>query len=302
MIGHSQRSGLTTQRAICVLIFLLLGWTTSSYPHPLPQAQRRIVFSDYLGMNTPLLFYAPEAYQRQLTMLKTLGLKWVRVDLHWDYMEPVAGAWRYDLSDPMMQALQEGGFKPVVYLVGTAPFAATQPEGTPFRDQYPPRENHEYAARIVALAKRYPFVTHWQVWNEPNIMPFWRPIEDPGAYGRMLQTTVVDMRSNALADRKMVTAGMAYYSQMPLHGNALILENLGKIGALQSADVVAYHPYSDQPEGDPDATEPDNFIQRAQVINRRLRNAQVQQIWVTEWGWSSYSGVADQQTPVTEQQ
>lgn len=282
---------------------VLTAWLPlDSAAQPLPQPRRAIQFSDYLGMNTPLLFYTPAVYQHQLAMLKALGLRWVRVDLHWDVMEPTAGAWRYDLLDPLMRTLQQGGFQPVVYLVGTAPFAATVPAGTPFRDQYPPRDNVEYAARITALAQRYPFVKHWQVWNEPNILPFWRPQEDPDAYGRMLQATARSMVDARLADRQIVTAGMAYYSQMPLRGNALMLEALYASGALQSAKVVAYHPYSDLPEGDPTPADPDNFIHRARILNQRLRSAGVAQIWATEWGWSTYQGEKDFQTQITEAQ
>ncbi len=268
----------------------------------LPQPRRNIVFSDYLGMNTPLLFYAPEVYQRQLAMLKKLGLRWVRVDLHWDYMEPQPGQWRHDLLDPLMQTLEQGGFRPVVYLVGTAPFAATRPEGTPFRDQYPPRDAQEYAARMAALARRYPFVTHWQVWNEPNILPFWRPREDPVAYARLLQASAAALRQRDLRDRQVVGAGMAYYSQMPQRGNALMLEALGQLGALHSTDVLAYHPYSDAPEGDPDPTDADNFILRAHGLNARLRAAHTGPIWATEWGWSTYQGEKDHQTPINEAQ
>jgi len=285
-----------------LVVLSFVFWPSGGHLEPLPPARRSIVFSDYLGMNTPLLFYEPQVYRRQLDMLKALGLQWVRVDLHWDHMEPTAGNWRYDLLDPLMQTLQEGGFKPVVYLVGTAPFAATVPEGTPFRDQYPPRDNNEFASRITTLAQRYPFVTHWQVWNEPNILPFWRPKEDPDAYGRMLQAAARSMREKQLANRKIVSAGMAYYSQMPLRGNALMLDALRDSGALQSADVVAYHPYSDEPEGDPSLSDPDNFIKRAQIINSKLRSANVQQIWATEWGWSTYTGPKDFQTQISEQQ
>lgn len=286
------------------LVGALLGACLPALGHaqPLPQPRRAIQFSDYLGMNTPLLFYTPDVYRRQLAMLKALGLRWVRVDLHWDHMEPQAGAWRYDLLDPLMHTLQQGGFQPVVYLVGTAPFAATVPAGTPFRDQYPPRDNAQYAARITALAQRYPFVKHWQVWNEPNIQPFWRPREDPDAYGRMLQASARSMVDAGLTDRQIVTAGMAYYSQMPLRGNALMLEALHASGALQSAHVVAYHPYSDEPEGDPDPADPDNYIHRAHTLNQRLRSAGASQIWATEWGWSTYQGEKDFQTQITEAQ
>lgn len=303
VFSYPMKSVLRLLSSLPVLVLLLCAvWPRSGHPELLPTPRRAIVFSDYLGMNTPLLFYEPQVYKKQLTMLRQLGLRWVRVDLHWDAMEPIEGVWRHDLLDPLMQTLKEGGFKPVVYLVGTAPFAATVPEGTEFRDQYPPRDHHAYAARIAALARRYPFVAHWQVWNEPNILPFWRPREDPDAYGRMLQATASSLRDARLADRHIVTAGMAYYSQMPLRDNALMLEALHASGALASAQVVAYHPYSDEPEGDPSPGDPDNFIQRARTLNQRLRSAQVDQIWATEWGWSTYTGTKDFQTQISEQQ
>lgn len=58
-------------------------------------------------------------------------------------------------------------------------------------------------------------------------------------------------------------AGMAYYSQMPVRGG-LMLEELVKKGSLNLKTIVAYHPYSQQPEGDDPKTR--DFVLRAQQI------------------------------------
>ena len=123
----------------------------------------------------------------------------------------------------------------------------------------------------------------WQVWNEPNLPSFWQPAESPEGYGDLLRTSVRVLRQDA-PQRTIVMAGMAYYSQMPVKGG-LMLEALGRTGALGLGAIAAYHPYSLQPEGDdPKAND---FILRAQLINRLLRAAKVPGIWATEWGWSS---------------
>lgn len=266
-------------------------------PQGLPQATRDIIWADFLGVNTPLLFYPRAQYQQQLQMLQRLGLRRVRVDLHWDVIEPTPGKFRFDLLDPLFSDLRQGGFEPLVYLVGSAPFATSAPADVPFRDQYPPRNPADYALRLAQLAQRYPQVRHWQVWNEPNLPPFWRPQADAGAYARLLQAS-----AQALPRGKLVPAGMAYYSQLPHAQQTLMLEQLHALGALQLSDVVAYHPYSDTPEGDPDLDNPDNFIERAQQLNLRLRAAGVKQIWATEFGWSTYRGPLEMQTQIDERQ
>ncbi|WP_205208387.1 hypothetical protein [Chromobacterium haemolyticum] len=85
---------------------------------------------------------------------------------------------------------------------------------------------------------------------------------------------------------------MAYYSQMPVRGG-LMLEELVKKGSLNLKTIVAYHPYSQQPEGDDPKTR--DFVLRAQQINARLRQVKAPGIWATEWGWSSYAGPKEEQ-------
>lgn len=85
------------------LLYLLCFWLATTTlaqpadtahlirPQGLPQATRDIIWADFLGINTPLLLYPRAQYQQQLQMLRRLGLRWVRVDLHWDVIEPKPG-------------------------------------------------------------------------------------------------------------------------------------------------------------------------------------------------------------------
>ena len=255
-----------------------------------------VKWADFLGVNAHFLWFKPEVYRRQIQQLKALGLNWVRVDLHWDQHEPQEKQYRIEMIDTMVNAIADAKLQSVLYLVGSAPFASSAPNGAEFHDQYPPKQPEIFAERIAMLAKRYPQVAAWQVWNEPNIPPFWRPHEDAAGYGKLLQASTAALRSVA-PGKPVVMAGMAYYSQMPVK-KGLMLEELGKLGAFKLGTVVAYHPYSEFPEGD-NPRERD-FIKRVEQMNPRLRNAGVKHIWATEWGWSSYDGPKEMQALIGE--
>ncbi len=258
---------------------------------------RAVVWRDFLGVNAHFLWFESARYQQQMDRLQALGLQWVRVDLHWDTIEPQEGVFRWDVLDPLMAEIERRGLKAEVYLVGSAPHATSAPAGSPHPDQYPPKDPALYAKALVQLAQRYPKVEAWQVWNEPNLPAFWRPREDPAAYGRLLLTSVQAMQAQA-PGRRIVLGGMGYFSQMPTRGGALMVESLAK-GGLFTLDVItAYHPYSLYPEGDDPKVM--DFILRARQGNATLRAAGARDIWADEWGWSSYDGPKEEQPIIGE--
>lgn len=258
--------------------------------------QRTVHWKDFLGVNAHLLWFTSDQYQQQLQSWKDLGLEWLRVDLHWDRLEPEAQQYRLSELDALVQVLKTKQLKSVFYLVGSAPFATTAPRVSKTPDQYPPREPEVFAERMVLLARRYPSINAWQVWNEPNLPSFWRPWAHPEQYGKLLQASVRALRQ-AVPGKTVVMGGMAYYSQMPGRGG-LMLEALGKMGVVKLDTVVAYHPYSLHPEGD--VPRDSDFVLRAQQLNRTLRTAGVRRIWATEWGWSSYAGPKEEQEIIGE--
>ena len=292
--------GLNLRRRDFNALLLALS-LISSRAHAAYSLRRSITFSDYLGMNTPFIMFPLEVQKAQIRRMTELGLKWVRIDLHWYYLEPAQGQYDFVWLDALVPELQKAGLQPLVYVVGSARYASMAPPDALNIDQYPPRNPADLANLMSLLARRYPHVTCWQIWNEPNINPFWQPKEDPVAYAKLLATVVPAVRQ-AAPDSTVVMAGMAYFSQMPLQGG-LMLQELGKLNALSLTDVVGYHPYTDMPEGDPDPAEPKGIALasiRMQMVNSWLRAAGVQQIWATEWGWSTYQGEKVWQTIIDE--
>ncbi|TKK26168.1 beta-xylosidase [Pseudomonas sp. CFBP13528] len=255
-----------------------------------------VVWKDFLGVNAQFLWFSPERYQLQIDRLKELGLEWVRLDLHWDQLEPVADQYQVATLDQLVTRLEDNQLKSVFYLVGSAPFITTAPVGAPYQDQYPPRDPNVFALRMALLAQRYPSVDAWQVWNEPNLLGFWRPAADPAGYATLLRTTAAALRAVA-PNKPVVAAGMAFFSEMP--NGQTMLDALDALGVPSLNTVMSYHPYTQLPEGNDPANL--DFVAKTTALNQKLRNSGVKTLWSTEWGWSNYLGPKEAQDIITQQ-
>lgn len=268
----------------------------SLWPQSAPKAievqpLRSVIWADFLGVNAQLQWFPADVARMQVERLKALGLSWVRLALHWMLLEPEPGRLQLDATDRMMALVNQAGLHSITYVVGTPRFASSAPAGAPYADKYPPRDPAVFAQRMQALAKRYGNVDVWQVWNEPNIPGFWQPKIDPEGYGRLLQPAVAALRQ-AVPDKPIAQAGMAYFSQMAGR-EGLMLDEMGKLGAYRLNLIACYHPYTAEPEGAEDGAR--DLLTHVARLNKGLRAYGVKQVWATEWGWSSYGG------PVVEQ-
>lgn len=273
------------------LLWLTLFIPLFSWAQPVHlEGDTDIVWRDFLGVNAHFLWFTPTQYLQQMNRLKELGLEWARVDIHWDRHELSQGEYRLAELDRLALDLKQQKLKTLMYIVGSAAHATSAPKDSPTPDQYPPKNPDLYADMMGKMVKRYPHINAWQVWNEPNLPSFWRPHEDPEAYGKLLLTTVQHVRKIA-PKTNLIMGGMAYYSQMPVKGG-LMLEALGNLGVAQLKITAAYHPYTHYPEGN----EPDkpDFLVHSKQLNSLIRSVNMP-IWATEWGWSSYKGPKEHQ-------
>lgn len=252
---------------------------------------RSVVWKDFLGVNAQFHFFPEVTYRKQMARLHELDLQWVRIAMHWALLE--AEPDRYYLPfDAATKVMAEQQFKAVGFLSGSAPFATSAPANSPYQDSFPPKDNRLYSASLTRFIERYPQFDAWQIWNEPNLPPFWRPREDPDAYAALLHDAVLTVRKR-FPDKPLVTAGMAYFSQMPTRNMDLMLKSLLEKGLADYGLIVAYHPYTEYPESN--EVGKNDFLKTARLVNGGLRGEGVKQIWATEWGWSSYSGPKEMQ-------
>jgi hypothetical protein len=91
-------------------------------------------------------------------------------------------------------------------------------------------------------------VTVWEVWNEPNLAPFW-DFPDPAAYGALLEETASAIRA-ADPDARVLFGGLAYpttLSATKLAPNAFLRDVILEVGG-EPFDALALHNYRPNPD------------------------------------------------------
>jgi hypothetical protein len=88
----------------------------------------------------------------------------------------------------------------------------------------------------------------WEVWNEPNLAPFW-DFPDPAEYGALLEETGSAIRA-ADPGARVLFGGLAYpttLSAKKLEPNAFLRDVIVEVGA-ERFDALALHNYRPNPE------------------------------------------------------
>jgi hypothetical protein len=116
------------------------------------------------------LRYGPGTLTARLDRLQSLGVDLVRINLNWSDVERSDGQFRWNSYDSIVKGLHKRGIDAVLTLVST-PAWANGGQGT----NYAPTNGVAFADFATAAAHRYPFVTRWLIWNEPNQRRWLRP-------------------------------------------------------------------------------------------------------------------------------
>src|SRR5690242_17555873 len=67
--------------------------------------------------------FGPGTLESRIATLQELGLKVVRVTVHWDAAEPSPGEYDWSRTDALLEPLEAAGIDPVVTLYGTPEWA-----------------------------------------------------------------------------------------------------------------------------------------------------------------------------------
>ena len=144
--------------------------------------------------------------QAMLDMIHAAGFRWLRQEFPWEDLEVdgrgqwtdfsedydgdgiadrVAGWAKYDRIVDMTEAR---GLRLLVRLSNPPSWTRADPNAGAFG---PPDDLGDYVNYAAAVAERYRGrITHYQVWNEPNIYPEWgNSFADPPRYAEMLCRT-----------------------------------------------------------------------------------------------------------------
>ncbi len=194
-------------------------------------------------------------------VLSALGIKWARVQTGWARTETVCGEYQFAWLDDTVDRLIDHGVNPWLSLSYGNPLYTKELDGAvhgapPKIIQcdsqgvgFPPIGTPEAMAGwlnyVRATVRHYKNrVTHFEVWNEPDLLSFWKCQPRAADYARFVRETAKAIRAenpNARVIGGAIAWGMTVWSLK-------FLEDCFRAGMHEDIDILTYHGYKSVPE------------------------------------------------------
>lgn len=196
------------------------------------------VFED----DTALLFSGDATRQQSLDEIKSLGGTTIRTLVQWSRIAPDTNSSKkpagFDATDP--NAYPPGAFEPWDSLVQEAQARGMQVIMSPvlaphWADTCRGNAHHcsprprDFGQFVTALAKRYPTVHRWSIWNEPNISSWLYP-QQKRRHGHNIPYAAMVYRNLFRAGTAALKANGHGGDQMLLGETAPLGRTSGKLG------------------------------------------------------------------------
>ncbi|WP_218716212.1 beta-xylosidase [Nocardia sp. MH4] len=179
---------------------------------------------------------------RQMGIVAASGATWVRIDLDWSVIEPQRGRQDWSATDRAIDAARAHDLS-VLAILTYAPAWAGLHEGAPSSKSVP--QPVLFGRFVGDAVDRYrDQISHWEIWNEPNVTAFFAPRPDIGVYAHLLRQAALSVRSRQ-PHGQVIVGGLA-----PATNNGQdiaptsFVELLYELGAAADFDGIAVHPYS----------------------------------------------------------
>ena len=231
------------------------------------------------------LRYGPGTLNARLDRLQTLGVDLVRINVSWSDVERSEGHFRWNSYDSIVKGLHNRGIDVVLTLVST-PAWANGGQGT----NWAPVNGTAFADFATAAAHRYPYVTRWLIWNEPN-QRRWLIPTDPAVYVKRLLNPAYAAIHHVL--RHALVGGGVTAPRAATGGVSPLAWIKGMAAANAHLDAYAHNPYPLSPAETPFtggcthcstltmATLPQLVADVGHAFGKNTR------IWLTEYGYQT---------------
>jgi hypothetical protein len=226
---------------------------------------------DFCAINGVSFFHLYESPKKweiagdRLRAADWLGLAWHRCDFWWGRIESEKDRFDFSYSDRVVERFLEHGRRLMPILCYST---AWQSNNSPVTSE----AQDLYARYVYNVVNRYKDkIKDWEIWNEPNITPFWVPKPDPRDYAQLLKRAYkaaknADEGCNVVG---LCTAGADYP----------FIESVYDLGGGQALDTLSYHHYDDRK----DESVLEREIYEIKSIMNRYGDAK-KKIWITEMG------------------
>lgn len=246
------------------------------------------------GVNVDLRQYERNELYRQLDLMDELGVRWVRQFFYWDEIEPAPGEYDWDVWDEIVAAVdQYPDIEIVAVLISSPSWAVNANTDYLYPRTAPPDSPEDFADFSYAFASRYQHtITHYQIWDEPNIELGWGGVSPrPAQYAALLQAAYAGIKQ---ANRRAVVLAGALAPTIETGPQNIsdirYLRDLYAYGAADFTDGFAGKPYgySESPlnrEIDHDHLNFSRFILLREVMEEN--DDHHKPLWASAWGWNS---------------
>ncbi len=213
-----------------------------------------------------------------------LGANWLRTDANWAWIEGTRGTWSWAELDGLVDACTARHLRPLLVL-GTLPTWA-RPAGTP--ETHGPTTQSQrdgFAAFCNRVAARYRGrVTHYEVWNEPNLPQFWSS-PNTSNYAKLLKAAYPRVKA-ADPNARILAGGVGWGSTI---NTVTWYRDLYARGCKPYFDIANTHPYQDPYWSRQDSWDSGELYFAAQIRQVMNQNGDsATPLWGTEFGAPSF--------------
>ncbi len=246
--------------------------------------------------------------EAMLQMISEAGFRWLRQEFPWEDLE-FDGRGQYSVSrdlngdgepdvpdtwlkyDRIVDLAEAYGLRLMVRLSNPPAWSRADPEAG---DRAPPDDLQDYVNYAIAVAERYRGrISHYQIWNEPNIYPEWgnRPI-DPAGYSELLCRTYAALKA---VDPDIVIISGAIAPTIALDGardlsDLVFLQALYDSGGGECFDVLSAQGYGlrSGPTDQRLRATSVNVARHSYYRDIMVRNGDAHKaIWLSEAAWNA---------------
>ncbi len=183
--------------------------------------------------------------EAMLRMISEAGFVWLRQEFPWEDLE-TEGRGQFDWAkyDRIVELTAAHGLRLLVRLSNPPAWSRADAAAG---DLAPPDDFQDFVNYAVAVAERYRGrITHYQVWNEPNIYPEWgNSFVEPARYTELLCRTYAALKR---VDRDIVVVNAAIAPTVSLDGyygfsDLIFLQEIYDKGGGDCFDVLSAQGY-----------------------------------------------------------
>lgn len=219
------------------------------------------------------------AAETQARLMESAYVRSAREEFDWHLIEPRQGWFEWAKVDQAVEVLAAHNVAVIGKLLSPPAWASSAPSGTASSlvGSYPPRNPADYAAYARAVVHRYKDSVHvWEIWNEENLAASWAPTPNATAYAALLKAAYAAIKAEDPTATVLI-GGLAASDRG-------FLQQVRAAGAWNSFDAVAIHTYVN---GAPETSIAGQWLDEMRAYVDSVGH---KPIWITEFGWSTYSG------------